>query len=446
MSFCPTRDELARMYPRALPEWLDAMARLAPDLCRHYEVSRLRWVHLAGQIGHETQGMSLKSMTENMRFTTASRILEVYSYRLGLAVKNKLRVGGQVYTSKAALARALVNKPRELAIVVYSGREGTPAGQGDVYIGRGPTQITHRNNYRAVAEEICRQPGGDKCPDLAANPELLATDPELGIRSAFADFALKRLWRVADADDVDRLSDILNTGNANDNVKPHGLANRRREVARAKAIWPDHVPLTNTLTVSGAPVVLREGSTGPHVSALQAALARKGYQVGATDGVFGTLTARAVVAFEHEHGLVASGEVDWTEGSPFRQALDATAPADLGARATLTAADLQARGSTTIRLASRLGAAGKWIWRTMFGVGAAEASGVDVIGQVSSAADTVGGVVDKAISASSGSGLRASVVLGLLAVGILGWLIARWSDAIVDERVSKAQSGADIST
>lgn len=230
-----TREDLARMYPWAIPEWLDAMAEVGPELARFYGFNRLDWVHLCGQVGAETNGLSLAKMQENMNFTTVKRILEVYSYRLGVALQKEPALKAK-YGTKERLAASLVRNPKELADLVYGGREGTPWRQGSKYIGRGPTQITHLNNYKAIGEEIARQPGGDAF-DLVANPEMLADNPELGIRSAFADWHIKGLSRWAQKDDCDTLSDALNTGNIRDNVKPHGLPERRRQTALAKGIW-----------------------------------------------------------------------------------------------------------------------------------------------------------------------------------------------------------------
>lgn len=239
------RSELKAMFPRALPEWLDALEKLAPVLGKFYDFQRLEWVHFCGQIHAETNGLSLRKMEESMNFTTAKRILEVYSYRLGVAIE-KVNSGKEPEPAiakgktKAQLATLLVRKPKLLADIVYGGREGTPWMQGSKYLGRGPTQVTHKNNYRAIGEEIARQPGGAAF-DLVANPELLSTDAELGIRSAFADWHLKGLSRWAEADDCDTLSDALNTGNIRDSVKPHGLAMRRQGTRDAKSVWPNAI-------------------------------------------------------------------------------------------------------------------------------------------------------------------------------------------------------------
>lgn len=51
------------------------------------------------------------------------------------------------------------------------------------------------------------------------------------------------------------------------------------------------------------------GSTGPDVRVLQSVLNRMGYNSGAVDGVFGSRTYQAVVAFQRNSGLAADGVV-----------------------------------------------------------------------------------------------------------------------------------------
>lgn len=55
--------------------------------------------------------------------------------------------------------------------------------------------------------------------------------------------------------------------------------------------------------------ILRIGSRGPNVKLIQSLLNRIGYPVGTVDGVFGTQTQRAVMAFQRDNGLVADGVV-----------------------------------------------------------------------------------------------------------------------------------------
>ena len=80
------------------------------------------------QIGHETGGLSLTSMRENMRFTTVARIIEVYRFRLQLCI-DKVNKGEETEPAIAkgatvtSLAKACVNNPELLAAIVYGGRQ-----------------------------------------------------------------------------------------------------------------------------------------------------------------------------------------------------------------------------------------------------------------------------------------------------------------------------------
>ena len=149
------QSQIQRMFPNALPEWMAAFSKIAPELARYYKWTDHDWRHFCGQVYAETNGLSLRTMRENMRFTTASRIKTVYSYRLRLALKND-RALAREHGTVDNLAAFLVGKPDLLADIVYSSREGTPAGMGHRYIGRGPTQITHLDNYAAIRDEIRR--------------------------------------------------------------------------------------------------------------------------------------------------------------------------------------------------------------------------------------------------------------------------------------------------
>jgi len=55
--------------------------------------------------------------------------------------------------------------------------------------------------------------------------------------------------------------------------------------------------------------ILRIGSRGPYVEALQLALTRAGYRAGAIDGIFGGQTQSAVLQFQRDHNLAVDGIV-----------------------------------------------------------------------------------------------------------------------------------------
>lgn len=75
--------------------------------------------------------------------------------------------------------------------------------------------------------------------------------------------------------------------------------------------------------VPGTPSVLRDGSEGPEVSALQTQLRDAGFDPGDIDGKFGPQTRAAVTAFQQARGL----QVDGVVGPQTRRALGAAAEA-----------------------------------------------------------------------------------------------------------------------
>lgn len=64
-----------------------------------------------------------------------------------------------------------------------------------------------------------------------------------------------------------------------------------------------------TVMVSAAPAVLKLGSAGSQVRALQSRLIQWGYLDGSADGVFGSRTEAAVRYFQRRNGLTADGVV-----------------------------------------------------------------------------------------------------------------------------------------
>ena len=68
------------------------------------------------------------------------------------------------------------------------------------------------------------------------------------------------------------------------------------------------VPTTTTFPVAGRPV-LKLGSTGPDVVALQQRLTALGYNTGTTNGNFGTGTQTAVMNFQKAKKIAADGVV-----------------------------------------------------------------------------------------------------------------------------------------
>lgn len=71
--------------------------------------------------------------------------------------------------------------------------------------------------------------------------------------------------------------------------------------------WTDYAVPAGLYEEESTVVVLRKGSRGDDVKALQEKLTKLGYSCGTIDGAYGTQTYAAVMAFQGDHGLEADG-------------------------------------------------------------------------------------------------------------------------------------------
>lgn len=177
----------------------------------------------------------------------------------------------------------------------YEGRGdlgNTHPGDGRRYRGRGLIQTTGRANYREATADIKKQV--PTAPDFEQNPEALEQFP-WALLAGISYWRRRRINRYADRDDVRAVTSAINPGLL-------GLDQRKRYLAKAKAIW-----LAPHIGTASHPV-LQKGSKGDDVIDLQNELIRAGYKVLA-DGDFGENTDEAVRDFQSRHGLEADGIV-----------------------------------------------------------------------------------------------------------------------------------------
>jgi putative chitinase len=193
----------------------------------------------------------------------------------------------------------------------YEGRKdlgNTHAGDGKRYRGRGLIQTTGRANYQEAAADIKHM--NPASPDFEAEPEALEEFP-WALLAGISFWRRKKINAAADRDDVVAVTKIINGGK-------NGLEERKKYLAKAKAIWMSEGSATATgatVTESGSDPVLRPRDRGEAVTKLQNALIEAGFAV-STDGAFGEHTKSAVIAFQTSHGLTADGVVGagtWAE-------------------------------------------------------------------------------------------------------------------------------------
>ncbi|RKT13440.1 putative chitinase [Paraburkholderia sp. RAU2J] len=106
------------------------------------------------------------------------------------------------------------NNVEHLANYVYAGRMGNgdeSSGDGYKYRGRGLIQITGKSGYQSFQDEHNRRVPDDP-KDFIANPELVVSNVEYGVESAYVFWSRNNLNRTSDTETVMDVTQIVNGG------------------------------------------------------------------------------------------------------------------------------------------------------------------------------------------------------------------------------------------
>jgi putative chitinase len=140
----------------------------------YFKLNKNRAAHFFAQCAHESG--NFKAFSENLNY----------------GAKGLRGIFGKYFPTDA-LAKAYERQPAKIANRVYANRMGNgdeASGEGFAYKGRGPLQLTGKNNYRAFGRYIGRE------QEILDNPDLVAT--ELGFESALWFFDANKLWSICD--------------------------------------------------------------------------------------------------------------------------------------------------------------------------------------------------------------------------------------------------------
>ncbi|XP_076042841.1 glycosyl hydrolase family 19 domain-containing protein HI_1415-like [Oratosquilla oratoria] len=162
----------------------------------------LRQAHFLAQIGHESS--SLKATEENLNYS-----------------KKALLSDFENYFPTDALAEEYARKPEKIANRIYANRLGNgneASGDGWKYRGRGLIQLTGKANYEQFNKNTKE--------NVVANPDLVASDANLAVEVAGWYWNSRNINKAADADDVEKVTKLVNGGDK-------GLKKRKEYLARA---------------------------------------------------------------------------------------------------------------------------------------------------------------------------------------------------------------------
>lgn len=319
-----SKDELHDFLPSASPALVDAVVDGWDEAEAAGINTPLRKHHFLANLAVETGG--LKSIVEGMSYSSTARIRAVWPSRF----------------KTDAAARPFVRNPKGLAIKVYGGRMGnaeSPSDDGWRFRGGGMMQTTGREGYRKMGFE--------------ENPEELQTNPEVAFSVAVREWVKRRCNALADADDAVAVRRAINGGT-------NGLDDLRVYLKRAAAVWP----VSQTSSPASNPARKEAAS----LRAVQLQLIELGYpEVGKSDGLWGSKTRAAILAFKADRGLPLTPELD----QDFLAELMVAPKRPVSeARATATADDLRVAGSRKIVAADDTAAAGSVLAACGGGAGA----------------------------------------------------------------------------
>lgn len=252
-------------------------------------------------IAVETGGLT--SIVESLTYTSAQRIYDVFK-----GPKSNPRF------KSVAACQPYVRQAKKLAIKVYGGRMGNrpaPSTDGWDFRGGGMMQTSGADGYAALG--------------FRDNPSVLQTNPKVAFLTAVREWKKRGCNELADADRVTDCRKAINGGT-------NGLADVKKYLTTAKTVWPD------TPKAAPGPKPVTEITNPVMVKEVQRVLKQLGYtEVGGDDGIVGTMTRSAILAFRADHSLPLAAYID----DEFMDALKTAQPRQIAKERVLA-------GSTTV--------------------------------------------------------------------------------------------------
>jgi putative chitinase len=167
----------------------------------YFKLTNNQAAHFFGQCAHESG--NFKTFSENLNYS-AQGLNGVF----------------KKYFPTTASTVGYVRKPEKIANKVYANRMGNgpeSSGDGWKFRGRGPIQLTGKNNYTQFSQDIGR-------PDVLTNPDIVAT--ELAFESALWFFRKNNLFAIADKGVTDA---VITQITRRVNGGTHGLDDRLKK-------------------------------------------------------------------------------------------------------------------------------------------------------------------------------------------------------------------------
>ena len=251
--------------------WHKAMTNLFPK----YDITTAqRIAGFLAQCGHESNNFTVLEENLNYSSDALDKIFPKY------------------FKNKGVDAKPYHRQPEKIANVIYQGRMGNDQqGDGWRFRGRGPIQLTGRNNYTAFGRTLNQE--AEKVV------QYMETIPG-ALESALWFWKENNINKYCDSNDIVTMTKRINGGTI-------GLEDRKKHYEHAVAVLTGkevHVAVAAAPAapaVSGRAVTVKLGSRGETVKKVQAALGLT------ADGAFGPGTHAALVAWQESQHLTPDG-------------------------------------------------------------------------------------------------------------------------------------------
>ena len=186
-----TEEKLAKILTRnkKVHEWYDAMVVQLPQ----FDVTTPKRVAaFVAQCAHESADFSV--LSENLNYSADAL--------------NKLF--GKYFIKAGRDSTPYHRKPEMIANVIYANRMGngdTASGEGYKFRGRGPIQLTGKDNYWKFANDFFEDP-----ETVMDDPDLVTDDVPTSLYSALWFWNKNNLNKFADAGDIKGMTKVINGG------------------------------------------------------------------------------------------------------------------------------------------------------------------------------------------------------------------------------------------
>ena len=186
-----TEEKLAKILTRnkKVHEWYDAMAVQLPQFD---VITPKRVAAFVAQCAHESADFSV--LSENLNYSADAL--------------NKLF--GKYFIKAGRDSTPYHRKPELIANVIYANRMGngdTASGEGYKFRGRGPIQLTGKDNYWKFANDFFEDP-----ETVMDDPDLVTDDVPTSLYSALWFWNKNNLNKFADAGDIKGMTKVINGG------------------------------------------------------------------------------------------------------------------------------------------------------------------------------------------------------------------------------------------